>query len=106
MGEFVTLIKDIKKDKNKFVYLIRKMDPLINKYVLLLYKDEKEDIYAEMTLALWESFQKLNYYEEDGQIIKFLSNALRNRFLELYKQSKKNMIMKNYHSITLNLHII
>ena len=40
------LIYDIKKDKEKFGLLIEKFDPLIKKYVRLLYKDDKEDVYA------------------------------------------------------------
>ena len=43
MDELSKLIQDIKKDKNKFSLLLNRMEPLINKYVRILYKDEKEE---------------------------------------------------------------
>ena len=89
MGEFVTLIQAIKNDKEKFEELLIKMEPLINKYVRLLYKEEKEDVYAELVLALWESVLKISYFENDGQIINFICRALKNRYYELYRNSKK-----------------
>ena len=55
MGEFLSIISEIKRDKNKFCLLINKMEPLINKYVRLLYKDDKEDIKSELLFALWEA---------------------------------------------------
>ncbi len=89
MGEVSTIIQNIRKDKNEFVVLVEKMSPLINKYVRLLYKDEREDIHSEMVLALWEAVLKIEYYDNDGKCLMFLSNALRNKFLELYRKSKR-----------------
>lgn len=84
------LIYDIKKDKEKFGLLIEKFDPLIKKYVRLLYKDDKEDVYAELVAALWESVCNMEYYyDDDGQITNYFIRALRNKFLELYRMSKK-----------------
>lgn len=83
------LIYDIKKDKEKFGLLIEKFDPLIKKYVRLLYKDDKEDVYAELVAALWESVCNMEYYYDDGQITNYFIRALRNKFLELYRMSKK-----------------
>lgn len=96
MGEFVLIVCRIKRDKNYFKILMDKMDPLINKYIRLLYKDDKEDIRAEMYLALWEAVVKISYYESDGQIINFLNTSLRNRFLELYKSSKQHYAHEIY----------
>ena len=31
----------------------------------------------------------ITYYENDGQVVRYLSIALRNRYLELYKSSRK-----------------
>ena len=42
------------------------MEPLINKYMRKLYKDDKDDVYAELILALWEAVTKLKYVENDG----------------------------------------
>ncbi|OUQ15267.1 RNA polymerase sigma factor [Lachnoclostridium sp. An138] len=89
MGEFVSLIQAIKNDKEKFEELLIKMEPLINKYVRLLYKEDKEDVYGELVLALWESVLKISYCENDGQIINFICRALKNRYYELYRNSKK-----------------
>ena len=44
MGEVVFLIKKIHADRNSFEDLVKRKDPLINKYIRLLYKDEKEDV--------------------------------------------------------------
>ncbi len=89
MGDFLTLIKNIHKDKEQFSNLVIKMNPLINKYVRILYKDEKEDVRAEFVLALWEAVTKLKYIENEGQCVSFIANALRNKFYELYRNSRK-----------------
>ena len=89
MGELVTLIYEIKKDKNNFNFLLERMEPAVNKYVRLLYKDEKEDIRSELMLALWEAIGNIEYCESDGQVLNFLNTALRNRFYEMYKKSRK-----------------
>lgn len=90
MGDSIQkLIKDY-KDGNKdiFLLIVDKMEPLISKYVRLLYKDEKEDMHSEFVLCLLEAVNTMGYYQEEGQCIYFLSRALKNRFLELYKKSK------------------
>ncbi len=90
MGEDVNvLIREYKNgNKEKFLLIVDKMAPLINKYVRLLYKDEKEDMHSEFVLCLLEAVNAMNYYNEDGQCIYFCSRALKNKFLELYKKSK------------------
>lgn len=88
MGELSLLIQMIREDKSEFGKLIDKMNPLISKYRRLLYKDEAEDVYSEMTMALWEAVTRLQYIDDDGKIMMFLNNALRMKFLELYKKSK------------------
>lgn len=89
MGEFLTIIKAVKKDKNKFYLLMNKMEPLINKYVRLLYKDDKEDVKSELLFALWEAVCDISYYKNEGQVVNFLYTALRNRYLKLYRSSKR-----------------
>lgn len=90
MDELSKLIQDIKKDKNKFNLLLDKMEPLINEYVRILYKDEKDDTYAELCCALWEAVCKISFYENDGAIMQYMINALHNKFHELYRISRKN----------------
>ncbi|MCI9435724.1 MAG: sigma-70 family RNA polymerase sigma factor [Lachnospiraceae bacterium] len=89
MREWCKLLKDIKNNKDEFAKLIEYMNPLINKYVRLLYKDEAEDIREELILALWESVLKINYCNNDGECFSYINNALKNKFLELYRKSKK-----------------
>lgn len=89
MGEWSKLVQDIKHNKDTFVELVEKMNPLINKYVRLLYKDEREDVREELILALWEAISSIKYYDNDGECMAYLRNALRLKFLELYRKSKK-----------------
>jgi len=53
------------------------------------FKDDKDDVYAELILALWEAVTKLKYVENDGQCLRFLEKALQNKFYELYRSSRK-----------------
>ena len=89
MGEITSLIEDVQKDKDQFAKLEQAMEPLINKYMRKLYKDDKDDVYAELILALWEAVTKLKYVENDGQCLRFLEKALQNKFYELYRSSRK-----------------
>lgn len=90
MGELIILINDIKgNNKEAFSILMQKMQPLINKYTYLLYKDKKEDTQFELYIALWEAVMRITILENDGQIINYFSTAIRNRFLELYRASRK-----------------
>lgn len=89
MGEITDVICEIKEDKEKFYLLVDKFAPMIKKYIRLLYKDEAEDTYAEMVLALWEATNNITYYENDGQVVKYLNMAVKNKFLGLYRNSRK-----------------
>lgn len=90
MGDFLNLIENIHQDKEQFSKLVITMNPLINKYTRILYKDDKEDVRSELILALWEAVTKLKYVENEGQCIMFMNNALRNKFYELYRNSRKS----------------
>lgn len=90
MGEFTEIIKAIKSDKDMFYILLDKMKPLIEKYSRILYKDEKEDVESELSLALWEAVNKIIVYDNDGQIVTYLKIALQNKFHELYRISRNH----------------
>lgn len=92
MGEkLCTLIKEFKNgDETKFLLIVEKMKPLIDKYVRLLYKDDKEDMYSEFVLYLLESIIAMKYYDKEGQCVYFLSKAIKNKFYELYKKSRRH----------------
>lgn len=84
------LIENYRKgDTNQFLLIIRKFEPMIYHYTKLLYKDETEDTISELHLTLLEAVQKIQYYNDEKQCSKFLTNALKNRFLELYRTSRK-----------------
>lgn len=97
MGEMIELIRRVKEDKNSFPLIMDKFDPLLKKYTKLLFKDEAEDIRSEYTLALWEAICNISYYENEGQITNYLCRAIQNKYLELYRNSKK------YHNYIVNI---
>ncbi len=53
MGEITSLIEDVQKIKINLQKLEQAMEPLINKYMRKLYKDDKDDVYAELILAYY-----------------------------------------------------
>lgn len=83
------LICEIKKDKEQFGLLLDRFQPLIRKYTKALYKDEEEDMYAEFAAALWEAVCNITFYNDEGQAVKYLAIALRNKYFELYRKSRK-----------------
>lgn len=83
------LIYEIKENKEQFYLLVCQFEPLIKKYVRLLFKDEEEDTYAELVAALWEAVCNITYYNNDGQITNYLNKALLNKYFELYRNSRK-----------------
>lgn len=84
------LIEEYRKgDNDQILLIIEKFQPIIYKYVRLLYKDEREDTISELNLSLLEAVNKIEYYNNEGQCFKFLYNALRNKYLELYRKSRK-----------------
>ncbi|MCI9080064.1 MAG: hypothetical protein HFH68_14330 [Lachnospiraceae bacterium] len=42
-----------------------------------------------MILALWDAICKMEYFYNDGKYIIYLQNAIHNKFLELYRGSRK-----------------
>ncbi len=89
MGQFSDMVNQVKNgEKERFVSLIEQLEPLIAKYTRLLFKDEKEDVRSELILALWEAVTNMEYIANDGQGMVYFTNALRNKFYELYRKSK------------------
>lgn len=96
MSSFIDTINNIKDGNiDDFEKIILKMKPTLKKYTNYMFKEEKEDTYAELTLALWESVVKIDYYNTEGEIVNFLHTAIRNRFYELYRKSRKKLIMSS-----------
>ncbi|SFO03747.1 RNA polymerase sigma factor, sigma-70 family [Pseudobutyrivibrio sp. UC1225] len=74
-------------DKTKFEILLNRMEGLIVKYANLLYKEEFEDAYNELAFALWQSANTMNYLGAEGQVVNYLSTAVKRKYLELYRKS-------------------
>ena len=90
MADFVETINKIKEGNlDEFKIIELKMKPILTKYTNYMYKDEKEDIYAELVLALWESITKIEYYSNEGKVVNYLHTAIKNKFYELYRTSRK-----------------
>lgn len=88
-GKLSEKIRQIKKgNKEEIVEVINQFDPLIKKYQRILYKDAAEDVRAEMILALWEAVLRIKCIESEAQCVKYLMNALKNKFYELYRKSR------------------
>lgn len=89
MLEIAALIRRIRTDKNAFQELLVMMEPSIRKYVRLLYKDDKEDVRAEMALALWEAVMRIQYCENDGECVIFHTDM--EKFLKKYDGRKRQI---------------
>lgn len=88
MKDIIIIIERVKNgDKDYFLDLLDKFNPLINKYVKLLYEEDEEDSYSEMCLALWIAVIKIEYINSEGQVVNYLNNAIRRKFYELYRVS-------------------
>lgn len=84
------LIENYRKgDKNQFLLIMGRFDPMIYHYTKLLFKDDTEDTISELHLTLLETVQKMHYYNDERQCGRFLSNAIKIRFMELYRNSRK-----------------
>lgn len=86
--ELISLYKMHVKKKENLMKIIECMQPVINKYSRKLYEGENEDMRQELTLSLIEAVNKIETYDNEGKVVNFLVNAVRNRFYELYRKNK------------------
>nr|WP_305182779.1 hypothetical protein [uncultured Schaedlerella sp.] len=77
----------IDKEEN-MLKIIECMEPIINKYSKALGWKEYEDTQQELKLSVIEAVGKIKVYDNEGKGIKFLTNAVRNRFYEIYRRNK------------------
>lgn len=90
MADLIETINRIKGGNlDEFKTIELRMKPTLIKYTNYMYKDEKEDIYAELILALWESITRIEYYNNEGKIINYFHTAIKNKFFEIYRTSRK-----------------
>lgn len=77
----------IDKEDN-LLKIIECMEPIINKYSKALGWKEYEDSQQELKLAVIEAINKIEVYDHEGKVIIFFTNAIRNRFYEIYRKNK------------------
>ena len=90
MKEIKQIILDIKGGKkDEFEVLMDMFMPLINKYAKYLYKDENDDVKAELFMALYDAIMKMKYCDNEGKSIAYIKKTLNLKYLELYHKSKQ-----------------
>ena len=89
--EIRELIKNYKETggEKELNSIIDKMMPLICKYASMLGQYEFEDTKQELIIAVIVAVKRISTYENEGQCIKFLIRAVKNRFLELCRICNK-----------------
>lgn len=91
MNTIIDNVRNVKKHNNKaFEELLILMNPAIKRYCHMLYNTDSEDAYQEFAFALWKSILELHFIENEGQIVTYLNNCLRYKYLELWR--KQNSI--------------
>lgn len=76
-----------KGNTDSILPIIIKMQPMINKYARRLYLFEYEDMKQEMAIAIIEAINKIDVYENEGQVILYLCRAIKNRYYEMCRKS-------------------
>ncbi len=94
--DIIKLLKNYKTsyDEKSLLKIIECMYPIINRYSRQAYWSEYDDMQQELMLSVIEAAQRIENYDNEGASIKFLANAVKNRFLELYRKHRniKNQI--------------
>lgn len=87
---FCQLVEKYKMDLNDecLLEVLDRMEPIINKYARKLYLLEFEDTKQELLIAVIESINKIQKYENEGQVVSYFCRAVRNRYLELCRKSE------------------
>jgi len=65
------------------------MQPMIKRYACRSHWGEKEDVEQELILAVIEAVNKMENCDNDGKGITFFGNAIKNRYLEIYRKGKR-----------------
>ena len=89
--DIINLMERYKSGENKedcLLKIIENMKPVINKYTKKCRYEEHADMQQELSLAVIEAANKIEVYENEGQVILFLANSVKFKFLELYRKEK------------------
>ena len=89
MGEFADLVKAARGDEKKLALVLERMEPLIRNRARKLYMEDPDDMRSELCIAIWIAIGKMDYFDDDGQVTRYLTRAVNNRYLELCRTSRK-----------------
>ncbi len=102
INNILVTIEEYKKgDSGKIDLILQIFNPLISKYANMVTNEESEDIRQELRIAIWESLFKMKYFDNEGEVVKFISNAVRYRFYELIRKYN----VRSKHEIPFDLSI-
>ena len=95
------LIQSYKRDGNdqSLVSIIDRMEPLLKKYARALYYFEYEDMHQELIIALIEAVKRIQTLDNEGKVMRYIINGVKNRFLELYRKQTIQKQEINYEDI-------
>ncbi|RDU22338.1 hypothetical protein [Anaerosacchariphilus polymeriproducens] len=88
IGNLVTNISKYRKGEKEALYpIIKKMNPLINKYTKKLFHLEPEDVKQEFYISIIESINNIHTYSDERQCFNYIKNAILYKFMKLYRDS-------------------
>lgn len=102
--KFAEMVVSAKDSEDIMLYLLEKLNPLIQSYTKKLFFLEKEDARQELMIAIIEAVQAISKCENDGQCLNYINNAVKFRFANLCKRNIKqekihNKYEKELHNI-------
>lgn len=78
----------VDREKN-ILSIVDRFMPLIIKNAKQLSYMEFDDVKQELIIAVILAVEKIETYECEGKCVNFIAIAIRNRYLELYRDAKK-----------------
>lgn len=85
------LIMEYKKGNREiFMAIMEKMNPLLQSYIWKLSFMEREDAKQELLLSLLEGVQKIKYVRSEGECINYAKMCIYHTYLELVEKEQKN----------------
>lgn len=72
-----------------FMTILEKMNPLLNHYVWKLNFMEREDARQELIVGLLEGIQKISYVRSEGECINYVKACVRHTYLEIVRKEQK-----------------
>lgn len=81
------MIMEYKKGNREiFMAIMEKMNPLLQSYIWKLSFMEREDAKQELLLSLLEGVQKIKYVRSEGECINYAKMCIYHTYLELVEK--------------------